>query len=140
MYLPPHSNEIKHRELDINHHFPVTKSLSTSTYLVDVIHHGWAKSSRILEYCPTFALKLLHKTHLKTENHAVRKSLALQCPLCFLALASPESQDVQAWKFVDPVSAISVPNSLNFSKNSNPMIYLDDIFQNSNEVGSQLGN
>ena len=79
--LPPHSNKKNTENININHHFPVTKLLSTSTYLVDVIHHGWAKSSRILVYCTTFAQKLLHKTHLKTENHAVRKSLALQCPV-----------------------------------------------------------
>jgi hypothetical protein len=138
--LPPYPNGKIHAESDTNHHFPVTKLLPTSTYLVDVIHFGWAKSVRILEYCTTFALKLLHKTHLKTENHSVRKSLTLQCPLCLLTLASPEGQDVLHWKFVDPVSEISVPNSLTCSENSDRVINPDDIFQNSNEVGSHLRN
>ena len=54
------------------------------THLIDVVHFGWKRSSRILAKVSEFGVKLFHMTHVKTRSEPVKKSLAARCLYCLI--------------------------------------------------------
>lgn len=60
---------------------------ASAVHLIDPIHHGWAKSNRILKVAVKFVVKLCHNAHVHSANKAVAALLKKRCTYCIVGSA-----------------------------------------------------
>jgi hypothetical protein len=107
-------------------------------YVIDVVHHGWLKSNRVLKHCIMFGLKLFHKTHMNTQKLQVKKTMSKRCTLCLIVTENDKSQScISSYIFVSQDESSISPNSVNSSSKSRLTPIQGDIFQENTEVGSE---